>query len=196
MTHSTEETRHTRERILRATVELMAEIGIDRVRTRSIAERAGVNPALVHYHFSSISSLVMKAVEHALLRDLGASLEVFQAGETIGDSITAMLEWIERYGQRNAGSTILAEAMVKATRDAAFRKWTRKASRRFRAVILERLRLAADAGELNPKLDLSATTVLLAAALDGLLFHRMVDSNLNVMQTARLIVTMLQPKSS
>jgi hypothetical protein len=86
--------------------------------------------------------------------------------------------------------------MVKATRDAAFRKWTRKASRRFRSVILERLRLAADAGELDPKLDLSATAVFLAAALDGLLFHRLVESNLDVMQAAGPIEAMLRPESS
>jgi AcrR family transcriptional regulator len=188
-----EKTRQTRERILQATVGLMAEIGIDRVRTRGIAARAGVNPALVHYHFGSMSALVMEAAEHALLQELGPSLEAFQAGATIGDSITAILEWIADYGERTPGSTILVEAMVKATRDTAFRRWTRKASRRFRAAILERLRAAANAGELDPMLDLTATAVLLAAALDGLLFHRLVDSKLDVMQAAGPLKAMLGP---
>lgn len=52
----------------------MAEIGIDRVRTRDIAKRAGVNLALVHYHFGSVPALVMEAAEDALQRELGPSI--------------------------------------------------------------------------------------------------------------------------
>jgi AcrR family transcriptional regulator len=181
----------TRERILHATVELMAEIGTDRVRTRSIAERAGVNPALVHYHFGSVSALVMEAAQDALLRTLGPSLEALQSGRTIGESVRAILDWLTRYGERSPGSTILAEAMVKATRDAAFRRWARKTSKRFRTVIIERLQAARDAGEIDPELDLTATAVLLAAALDGLLFHHLVDPQLDVMQVAGSIDAML-----
>jgi AcrR family transcriptional regulator len=185
----------TRERILHATVGLMAEIGIDRVRTRSIAERAGVNPALVHYHFRSVSALVVEAAQDALLRTLGPSLEALQRGRTIGESVRAILDWVTRYGEQSPGSTILAEAMVKATRDPAFRRWARAASRRFRAVVLERLQGARDAGQLDPELDLTATAVLLAAALDGLLFHHLVDPKLDVTQVAGPIDAMLSAGS-
>jgi AcrR family transcriptional regulator len=174
----------TREQLLHATVALMAEQGIDRVRTRSIAGRAGVNPALVHYHFGSVSALVLAAAQDALLRTLGPSLEAFQFGATLGDSIRAILRWVERYGRATPGSTILAEAMVKATRNRAFRKWATEASRRFRSIIEERLRAARQAGEIDPRVDLKATAVSLAAALDGLLFHRLVDPRLDVMQAA------------
>lgn len=181
----------TRDRILVATVELMAEIGIDRVRTRSIAERARVNPALVHYHFGSVSALVLEAAQDALLRTLGPSLDALQSGRTIGESVRAILDWIVHYGERSPGSTILAEAMVKATRDPGFRRWARQASQRFRAVISERLQRARDAGELDPGLDLTATAVLLAAALDGMLFHQLVDPKLDVLQVAGPIDAML-----
>jgi AcrR family transcriptional regulator len=181
----------TRERIVEATVELMAEIGIDRVRTRAIAERAGVNPALVHYHFGSIAALVMEAAEHALLQELGPSIDVFVSAPTVQEGITAMLEWIEQRGRRTPGATILAEAMVKATRDPAFRRWTKRASRRFRSIILERLRTARANQEIDPTLDIEATAVLLAAALDGLLFHYLVDPRLDVRQTAEPIARML-----
>ena len=187
-----DEASRTRQLILQATVALMAEIGIDRVRTRTIAERAGVNPALVHYHFGSVSALVLEAAEDALKRELGPSIDVLRSGVTMQASLRAILAWIERYGERSAGSTILAEAMVKATRDPAFRRWTKRASQRFRTVILERLEAARDAGELDPNQDLAAAAVLLAAALDGLLFHRLVDPTLNVMQTAAPLEGMLK----
>jgi AcrR family transcriptional regulator len=174
----------TRAQLLHATVALMAELGIDRVRTRSIAERAGVNPALVHYYFGSVSGLVLAAAQDALLRTLGPSLEAFQSGATLGDSIRAILRWLDRYGRATPGSTILAEAMVKATRNKAFRKWATQASRRFRSIIEERLRAARQAGEIDPRVNLRATAVSLAAALDGLLFHRLVDPGLDVMQAA------------
>jgi AcrR family transcriptional regulator len=185
--------RPTRERILSATSELMAEIGIDRVRTRAVAERAGVNPALVHYHFGSMSALVLEAAEHSLICELGPSIEALQSGATIHDGVRAILEWIEHHGERTPGSTILAEAMVKATRDPAFRRWTRDASRRFRALILERLEAARDGGELDRDLDLEATALLLAAALDGLLFHRLVDPKLDVRRAAEPLDAMLRP---
>ncbi len=181
----------TRERLLHATVELMAEIGVDRVRTRSIAERAGVNPALVHYHFGSVADLVMEAAQDALLRTLGPAIEALRSGTTIRASFRAVLRWIESNGEEAPGSTILAEAMVQATRNASFRKWATRASHRFRQIILDRLRAARDAGELDPELDLAAAAVLLAAALDGLLFHRLVDPALEVMQVARPLEAML-----
>jgi hypothetical protein len=110
---------------------------------------------------------------------------------TVQEGITAMLEWIEQRGERTPGATILAEAMVKATRDPEFRRWTKRASRRFRAIILERLQTARVNHEIAPALDTEATAVLLAAALDGLLFHHLVDPRLDVRQTAEPIAQML-----
>jgi AcrR family transcriptional regulator len=181
----------TRDRIVLATIELMAEIGIDRVRTRTVAERAGVNPALVHYHFGSMSALVLEAAEHALIYELGPSIEPLDSAATIQEGISAVLAWIEERGRGTPGSTILAEAMVKATRDPAFRDWSRHASTRFRSLIRDRLQTARDAGDIDATLDLEAAAVLLAAALDGLLFHRLVDPELDVLQTAHLFDTML-----
>src|SRR5574338_473505 len=89
-----DEASRSRQRILSATVALMAEIGIDRVRTRTIAERADVNPALVHYHFGSVSALVLEAAEDALRRELGPSIDVLQSGKTLKASLRAILGWI------------------------------------------------------------------------------------------------------
>ncbi len=177
---------------MNATVELMAEVGIDRVRARAIAERAAVNSALVHYHFGTMSALVVEAAQHALISELGPSIDAFASGATIRDGIMAILDWIVENG-RTPGATILAEAMVKATRDSTFRSWSRNASRRFRALILERLEQGRDAGEIDPDLDLQATAMLLAAALDGLLFHHLVDPKLDVTQVAEPIGAMLRP---
>ncbi len=140
-----------------------------------------------------MAALLLEAAEYALIQELGPSIDAFASGATIQDGVEAILDWLENEGQRTPGSTILAEAMVKATRDPAFCRWTRRASRRFRALILERLESAQNDGELDPALNLGATAVLLAAALDGLLFHRLVDTELDVKQTAGPIEAMLRP---
>ena len=180
----------TRRRILDATVELLAEVGLDRVRGRAVADRAGVNPALVHYYFGTMAELVVEAAQHALVNDLGPSIEAFASRDTVREGVAAILEWIVEYG-RTPGATILAEAMVKGTRDRQFRSWSRNAARRFRSLILERLEQGRDAGEVDAALDLEATAMLLAAALDGLLFHHLVDPRLAVTRAAEPIAAML-----
>jgi AcrR family transcriptional regulator len=185
----------TRARILDATVEVMAEVGIDRVRGRAVADRAGVNPALVHYYFGSMAALVVEAAQHALLDDLGPSIEAFASPGTVQEGVAAILDWIVEYG-RTPGAAILAEAMVKGTRDPKFRSWSRNAARRFRALILERLEQGRDAGEIDPALDLEATAMVLAAALDGLLFHHLVDPKLAVTRAEGPIASMLHESAS
>jgi AcrR family transcriptional regulator len=183
----------TRARILDATVELMAEVGIDGVRSRAVAERAGVNPALLHYHYGTMAALVVEAAQHALLSELGPSIDAFASRGTVQEGVTAILYWIADHG-RTPGATILAEAMVKGIRDPKFRAWSRNAARRFRALILERLEQGRDAGEIDPTLDLEATALLLAAALDGLLFHHLVDPKLAVTRAAEPIAAMLRDR--
>jgi hypothetical protein len=138
-----------------------------------------------------MAGLLLEAAEDALIRELGPAVDLLTSAPTIQQGIRATLDWIEAEGQRTPGSTILAEAMVKATRDPAFRRWTRRASRRWRKAILERLQRASADGEIEATLDLEATAVLLAAALDGLLFHRLVDAELDVKQTDLPIEAML-----
>ena len=182
-------------RILDATVEVMAEVGLDRVRGRVVADRAGVNPALVHYYFGTMAAVVVEAAEHALVNDLGPSIEAFASCGTVQEGVAAILDWIVENG-RTPGATILAEAMVKGTRDPKFRSWSRNAARRFRALILERLEQGRDAGEINAALDLEATAMLLAAALDGLLFHHLVDPKLAVTRVSEPITAMLHESES
>ena len=125
----------------------------------------------------------------ALIED--ASIDAFASGGTVREGVAAILDWIVEHG-RTPGATILAEAMVKGTRDPEFRSWSRNAARRFRALILERLEQGRDAGEIDAALDLEATALLLAAALDGLLFHHLVDPKLAVTRAAEPIAAMLR----
>ena len=53
--------RDVRQRLLAAAVELIPERGWTAVSTRVLAERAGVTPSVVHYHFPSVAALLDEA---------------------------------------------------------------------------------------------------------------------------------------
>lgn len=53
----------TRRALLDAAQELLVFKGLSEITTRKVAERAGVNQALVHYHFGSIEELLIAVLE-------------------------------------------------------------------------------------------------------------------------------------
>ncbi len=52
-----------REKILEAADTLFGEVGFDATTTREIAERSGVNKALIHYHFKSKEGLLASLLD-------------------------------------------------------------------------------------------------------------------------------------
>lgn len=53
----------TRRRLIAATTELLATSGFAGATTRAIGEAAGCNPALVSYHFGSLNTLLLAALD-------------------------------------------------------------------------------------------------------------------------------------
>lgn len=51
----------TRDRLLDAAAQTLAEVGIAATSARTIGARAGVNPALIYYHFDSLAGLLAEA---------------------------------------------------------------------------------------------------------------------------------------
>jgi AcrR family transcriptional regulator len=64
----------TRDRLLAAALELLAQRGPEGVTLRQITDAAGANVAAASYHFGSLKSLCDAAIEHALERYLDAQI--------------------------------------------------------------------------------------------------------------------------
>ena len=64
----------TRDGLLAATVELLAQRGPEGVTLREITEKAGANVSAVSYHFGSLKALCDSAIEHALEQYLDAQI--------------------------------------------------------------------------------------------------------------------------
>lgn len=65
----------TRDGLMAATLELLAQRGQEGVTLREITERAGANVSAVSYHFGSLKALCDAAIEHALEQYLDAQIK-------------------------------------------------------------------------------------------------------------------------
>ncbi len=83
----------TKARILAATDQLFGDLGFDATTTRDIAERSGVNKALIHYHFGSKDELLDGAARR-LLRppDHGARWRRWAGGRQLEEQAMDVLD--------------------------------------------------------------------------------------------------------
>ncbi len=88
----------TRENILATATELFAEKGFEHVTTREICRAAGVNGALVNYHFRSKERLYQECLARVFRRNEGDS--IVHLADKVTDAASwraALREWILRF---------------------------------------------------------------------------------------------------
>jgi AcrR family transcriptional regulator len=170
----------TRRKIAVAAVELVAELGWDAVTTRAVATRAGVNPALVHYHFGSMDALLRGAVVSAMDEEVGQAARPFVEAPSLAAGLAGAADAVGAFDPQTPAANLLMEAMVRAMRDPELAEVIVGSLREFRGLVAERVRIATAAGESPAELPPIATGVLVAAALDGLLLHRIIDPSTDV----------------
>lgn len=168
----------TRERLLAAAHAVLARDGWAGASSRAIADEAGVNLALINYHFGSKSALLLGALDAAIAR-LEAVAPRPRAGKH--PVVEAM-----RAGQNvaeDASARVLLAACVEATRDAELAVVVRGKLAALRAMVLAMMGgRRRDAG----------LATLLAATLDGLLLHRAIDPKTDVEGAARALARLLK----
>lgn len=65
----------TEDKLIRATAELLGEVGPNSLSIRVIAERAGVNHGLVHHYFGGKDALLHAAMQHLVHEHHGYAME-------------------------------------------------------------------------------------------------------------------------
>jgi AcrR family transcriptional regulator len=154
-----------RRRLVAAAIELIPERGWTAVSTRVLAERAGVTPSVVHYHFPSVQAVLVEAVLGSM-RAVAAGFEpLVAAAGTAGELVDAMVSAVEQYTGADPTSLLFVEAYLAATRDDGLQAGMARVLADLRAVIGDRLR---QLGVAQPE----DTAAVLGAAVDGLLLHR------------------------
>ncbi|MGH3767331.1 MAG: TetR/AcrR family transcriptional regulator [Pseudonocardiaceae bacterium] len=157
--------REVRQRLLNAAVELIPERGWTAVSTRILAERAGVAPSVVHYHFLSLQALLTEAVLRVMRDAVGELQAVLDAASTPGDALDVLIASVEQYTGVDPMSLLFTEAYLAATRDGHLREGMTEVLIGFRQQLGRWLR---ERGVPAPE----QTAAVVMAALDGLVLQR------------------------
>lgn len=166
-----------------AAVQVVQEAGWSAASTRVVAERAGVRPGVVHYHFSSVTDLLVDATVPTLVGFVDELVSLLEDADDLPTGIDALLGtaagYAEGYAADDPAPRLAAEAFLAATRVPRLRDALAETLVRARARLADWLRSRGFDG------DAPAVATLLAAALDGLILHRAVDPHTDLAGVAR-----------
>jgi AcrR family transcriptional regulator len=182
----------TRDRLLAAARELVAEVGFSAVTTRAISERAGVNNALVHYYFGSKTALLVQAALSSLDEAVGEPVRMLREASTVGAGVADVLRWVGRLEVDEPGMRTLIELTIEAFRNPEARPVVAAAleegRRQLGAALTSRGDVDADVA--------AGLAAALTALFDGVVLHRLVDADLDVAPWAAAIEAALDPVMS
>lgn len=175
-----------RRRLLAAAVELIAEHGWAGVRTRMLAERAGVAGGLVHYHFSSVRNLLTLAATGAMRDGIAALGSALTRARTPQEVVDTLVGTLDPYTGHDPMSVVFVETYLAALRDPELRVAVAEVIADFRGDLATWL---AERGIDAPE----ATAVVVGAAIDGLVMQRALDPGVSAEATRPVLLRMLTP---
>jgi AcrR family transcriptional regulator len=178
----------TREAILNAACEVIAEIGFENIRMRTVAERAGVSTAALHYHFDTRENLFAAAL-HYSFGSTGA--DVYEA-KGAGDTATARLARIINASLPMTPSlrrewSLWQELWCRAGRDSASRTLAVDLYQAHTSWIEETLEDGIASGEFEP-CDTAGHAQLINSLCDGFGVQLMIGSPAVTLDSARAAI--------
>lgn len=185
----------TRAKLVAAAVEEIADRGWKGARTRSIAERAGVNSGVVHYHFGSMEDLLLEAVASTFVTVTELATESIHA-ETIALGLDGMLDAIGEVDPSDPNWQVLVEALVQSARVPRLRQMTVGILDQYRAGMVMRLDAGIAAGELPPDTDTEGLALALMALLDGFGLYAFVNPDYDTARAGHALVALITKGTS
>jgi len=183
----------TRRRLLSAAASLIVERGWGAVTTRAVADRAGVNQALVHYHFGSIDNLRRESVLAELNPAIGELMDELLDDRPLPESIHKVMGLIDRFDLGTETGVLMAEALLQATRDPSVAQDMARVVGSWAVMLGPRLAVAQERGVVRGDIPAERLTPVLAAFIDGFLIQRVADPELDTSRTADTLIQLLSP---
>jgi AcrR family transcriptional regulator len=185
----------TREKLMAAAAELIAELGWGRVTTRAVAERAGLPHGAVSYHFHGKQELLTEAAMFAFAR--AVPVDEFAALAGVEDLIGLIAaEIADRDAIDPVLSRLMLEAMREAERDPALRERMGAMLARYRDMMIAAVRAEQECGAVFSGAPAEAIATLLGAVGDGLLLHALLDPDLDIDAALNALRALLAPRPS
>ncbi|MFT2015765.1 TetR/AcrR family transcriptional regulator [Streptomyces sp. 796.1] len=162
----------TREKIIEAAASLIPEVGWGGVTSRRVAERAGVNTGVIHYHVGSIGELrriaAVSRIRLFFLDRIGDAL----AQPDPPAAVDMLLRRLCATDSRDPELLLLYESLVAAGRDEQLRSEIAASLAQLRQWLHDWF---AEHGVARPL----TAAVTLTAAIDGFLLQRTLDPDLD-----------------
>jgi AcrR family transcriptional regulator len=173
----------TKRKLIAATKHLLAERGWSAVSNRAIADKAAVNLALISYHFGSKSGLLAATIDDAV-DALSSQMHELSRHSSLADFAHKAIASVPEMAQ-DLDSRVLATAMLEATHDTEVASTVSRNLREFRSA----LRVL---GERTGADNSTGQAILVAALLDGLFLHALVDPTTDIAAASSALGLLLE----
>lgn len=184
MPTAAERGQEVRQRLLEAAAALIAERGWNAVRTRLVAERAGVAAGLVHYHFNSVQALLSAAAVGVMRQAAGSVGPALTQARTPAEAVHVLVASLDEFTGTDPVSMVFIESYLAATRDPQLRDAVAEVITEFRAQVGHWLGT-------HGVPDLETTAAVLGSAIDGLVMQRALDPTLTADSIAPVLTRLL-----
>jgi AcrR family transcriptional regulator len=157
-----------------AAAESLREDGMAGLSARVIAARAGVNQALVFYHFGTLNELIDAAVRLAVDESADSYREQLAAVDSLRELLT-LGRALHEHERERGNVAMMAQLMAGAQRDPALAAAARYALQRWNTEIEVVIRRVLGSSPLGALTDLSGLTRVVSAGFIGLELYDGVD---------------------
>lgn len=155
--------------LLSATMVVIATKGIEGLRTREIAARAGVNIATLHYYFKTKETLLL-AVLRKVIETLRDTLhEGSGTGHAIDELQAHLVGTFRSFRENPEFATVLQELRLRSRRNSAARKAFRALHSEWNRSVAGILKRGIEAGEMRPDIDADAGALAITSFIMGLI---------------------------
>ncbi len=173
----------TKRKLIAATKSLLAERGWSAVSNRAIADRASVNLALISYHFGSKSGLLAATID-AAVDSLSSRMQELSRHSSLAEFARKAVASVPEMAQ-DLDSRVLATAMLEATHDPEVASAVSRNLKEFRSALTM-------LGERSNAENATGRAILVAALLDGLFLHALVDPTTDIAAASSALSLLLE----
>ena len=162
-----------RDELVQAAFRLIAARGFEGLRTRDVAESAGVNVATLHYYFPTKESLIRGVLDYAMAR-FRSTLAPDRSGEVqLRDHLRAVRKLLRDEPELGA---VMAELSLRSARDESIAAIVGETYEAWHVTMRGLLRRAAKDGRLRAELATDGTAAMIIAVITSMTLPQVAGS--------------------